>query len=262
MRYFIVKTDHHIVEPGYLLEGIDTAARSRLAVEKILSEQVPIEVIADLGDVADTVSEPVRLKAEASAEAYQHAASILVPLAGKTIYLPGNHDTPTLMREHLPGVWDSSRDGCSVKEIPGLTLIGLDLRVGPVATGQLRPETAEELERQLKGTQRCVILSHYPWHECDNRWIEENGRTLNGEALGQILSRHREKVAGAFHGHLHSWWSGVHYGIPIFASAGLAVAFDTEPGPGKPKHELAVPLGYFLVGYSDHGSLLVRSRFV
>jgi hypothetical protein len=251
MRYFIVKTDHHIVEPGHLLEGIDTAARSRLAVEKILSEQVPIEVIADLGDVADTVSEPVRLEAEATAEAYLHAASILAPLAERTIYLPGNHDTPALMREHLPGVWDSSKDGCSVKEIHGLTLIGLDLRLGPVATGQLRPETAEELERQLKGTRRCVI-----------QWIEESGRTLNGEALGQILSRHREKVAGAFHGHLHSWWSGAHYGIPTFASAGLAVAFDTEPGPGKPKHELAVPLGYFLVGYSDHGSLLVRSRFL
>ena len=142
------------------------------------------------------------------------------------------------------------------------SLLGLDLRLGPIATGRLRPETAEELEQQLRKTKRCVILSHYPWHECDNDWIEQSGRTLNGSDLGAILSRHREKIAGAFHGHLHAWWSGSHFGIPTFACAGMAVAFDSEPGPGRPMHDLSVPLGYFLVGYTDHGSLLVRSRFL
>lgn len=262
MRYFIVKTDHHIVEPGELLEGIDTAARSRLAVEKILSERVPIEIIVDLGDVADTASNPARLEAEGNAESYQHAASILAPLADKTIYLPGNHDAPKIMQEHLLSLWDSSTNGCSVKELPGLTLIGLDFRLGPIATGKLRPETAEELEQVLRKTRRCVILSHFPWHACDNGWVEENGRVLNGADVGAILSRHREKILGAFHGHLHAWWSGSYFGIPTFSSAGLAIAFNWEPDTLRPQHAPSVPLGYLLVGYTDQESLLVRSRFV
>jgi 3',5'-cyclic AMP phosphodiesterase CpdA len=262
MRYFIVKSDHHIVEAGSQLEGVDTAARARAVVEKICSEQVPVECVIDLGDVADTVLNPRRAEAEASREAYNHAAEVLAPLNDRTLYIPGNHDTPEFLYERLGNRWSSSRSGCMVHELAGLTLIGVDFRTGPIATGELREETAFELSKALEKSGRCVIVSHYPWRPCDNAWLEANGRITNRERVAEILSPHRDKILGAFYGHLHTWWTGTHAGMPMFGCGGSAGAFTFEPGSAPHHKDLAEPFGYYLVGYDDQGALLVRPRFV
>ncbi len=262
MRYLVVKTDHHIVEPGMQLEGVDTAARAKAVVQSICSEPVHLECIVDLGDVGDTALNPNRAAAEGSVEAYKHAAEILSPINDRSLYLPGNHDSPALLLEALGSRWERSSNGCSVHHIPGVTLIGIDLRSGPVATGELREETASELSKALEQAGRCIILSHYPWRPSDNPWIESNARVTNGERVAAILAPHREKIVGAFHGHLHSWWTGSYAGISFYGCGGSAGGFVFEPEkPTNSRNPLA-PFGYLLVGYDEQGGLLVRPRFI
>lgn len=262
MRYFAVKTDHHIVEPGMQLEGVDTAARAKAVVESISAEPVGLECIVDLGDVGDTALNPKRAEAEGSPEAYKHAAEILSPINERTLYLPGNHDSPSLLLEALGSHWDSSSHGCSVHQIPGVTLIGIDLRAGPVATGELREETAVELSKALELAGKCIILSHYPWRPSDSPWIEAHARVTNGDRVAAILSPHRHKILGAFHGHLHSWWSGCFAGISFYGCGGSAGGFVFEPEHATNSRNPAAPFGYLLVGYDEHDSMLVRPRFI
>lgn len=262
MRYFIFKTDHHIVEPGHRLDGVDTATQAKAAVAKVLAEQVPIEWIIDAGDVGDTVSTPNRGEAEGSVETYEHALSILAPINDKTLYIPGNHDYPSRMYDVLGDRWDSNQNGVMVKELSGLTLIGIDLRIDSWAVGTMRPETAQELSKLLPRCKRCMIFSHYLWRPTDNSFIQKAAHVNNAEEVGAILGKHRDKIIAAFHGHLHSWWTGTYCGIPIYGCAGSAMGFIIEPGPDPIVITKKSPLGYYLIGVNDDGSVLVRPRYI
>ena len=262
MRYFIVKTDHHIVEPNHPLSKVDTAARAKAVVAKILEERVPIDFIVDTGDVCDSISTPVREEAEATSQSYEHALSILGPINEKSLYIAGNHDCPALMYEILGDRWDSNKNGVMVKQSSGVTLVGVDLRIGTSAIGMLRPESAQELRAELARAKKVILFSHYLWRPTDCDFVEREIRVSNGAEMADILRGYKEKILGAFHGHLHVWWSGSHAGIPLYGGAGSAFGFDLEPGSVPFAIDPTRPLGYYLVGLGDDGSLLVRPRFI
>lgn len=262
MRYFIVKTDQHIIEPNNTLYGIDTRTPAIKFVDKILKEPVPIDFIVDTGDVADTIKDTNRLTAEATLDAYQHAKEILAPLASKTLYIPGNHDLPELMYKTLGDHWDKRSAGCMTKQYGEISLIGIDTRTGAEATAFLRPETEIAVDEALSKATKSILFTHYPWRTTDNGWIEKDGRVTNGQSFEKLLKKHKQKIISIFHGHLHAWWFGSCCGIPVHCATGSALGFHTEPQGDKIEKYFDAPLGYFLVAVDDSDNLLVRARFI
>ena len=262
MRYFIVKSDQHVIEAGQKLYGIDTNKNAGLLVEQILRETVPVEVLVNLGDAADSAYEPNRFLALASAESYQQAGRIFAPVLNKTLQIPGNHDNPELIYRLLGDNWSSRKNACCVFQFGAITFIGVDLRTGPEATGYLRPDTGAELDRLLQDSRQAIIFTHFPWYPTDNEWVDGSGRVTNGEVFGAVLVRNQAKILAVFHGHLHTWWSGTYAGIPHYSLAGSAVGFRMSPKETQTEQPCLGPLGYLLVGVRADGSLLVRPRFL
>jgi len=261
-RYFVVKSDQHIVEPNTKLGGVDTNARAAELADRIASEPVLIEAVVDLGDLADTTVNPVRMEAVATPQTYQQAQSLLGSLPGKKLYLPGNHDSPSLLYQIMGDNWDSSEAGGYTYRFGTIDFIGIDLRTGPEPTGYLREETATRLQSILKDTDGAILFLHYPWFAVDNGRIDPDLSTTNGSRLQEIFSDHNQKILAIFHGHLHLWWSGIVGRIPVYCSAGSAFAFELTPGQGGLEKIVDQPRGYYLVGLGEDNSLIVRPRFV
>ena len=262
LRYFVVKTDQHTVEPGRTLNRLDTAGSAERLCACIGAEPVEIEAVVDLGDVADTVVNPDRVTAVGTVESYTHARSILGNLPGIQLYLPGNHDDPSLLFDIMGNHWAASQDGVYTYKLGGICLVGIDARVGPEPVGLVRAESLRELEQVLQRESRVILFSHYSWHEVDNRRINEGLRITNHGPLRALLTQYRGKILAFFHGHLHQWWSAVVDGIPIFTVPGSAFPFDLPPHSPELEKIIDAPVGYLLVGVSEEGSILVRQRFI
>jgi 3',5'-cyclic AMP phosphodiesterase CpdA len=262
IRYFAVKTDQHIVEPGTLLSGQDSNAPAAILAQALRKEAVPLEAVIDLGDLADTSTEPKRGLAVATVESYKHAAAILADLPGHRLHLPGNHDDPQLLEALIGGGWTESENGVSRWALGPITFVGIDLRTGPEPTGTLGSQTAAALARVLSEETLVILFSHYPLFLSDSRRVNDGLALTNRDSLVSILAPHRRKILAAFHGHLHLWWSIVEMGIPSYCSPGSGMALRLEPQSSERETVIPQPMGYYLVGVRDDGSIIVRPRFI
>ncbi len=261
ISYIALCSDMHIVEPGQKLMGLDTSLRAAALAKALRNEPVRLEFVACLGDLCDTVSTPNRGEAVATRSAYAHAREILGQLPAPLISLPGNHDHPAIMSEEFPAEWSSSHSGVSQLLINGTQVIGIDVRTGPEATGELSLESLRQLEASLHSCQRAIILSHNPLFSLDSPRCNSALSVTNRGALAPILERHRNKVLGLFHGHLHLWIAAALGGITSYCVPSASFGFSLEPLSSEREALSATPVGYLLVGLGDDGSLFVRPRF-
>jgi Icc protein len=260
--YVAVITDQHIVEPERTLYGLNTRASTQALVEQLRQESVPLEAIVSLGDLADTAHNPNRKTAVATLESYTHARDLFSELRAPLLPLPGNHDEPTLMSSFFPPSWQHHEHGVHHSNLAGTTLIGIDLRTGPEATGFATKETIQTLEKVLTGSTRAIILSHYPLFDLDNQRIDAELSTINRADIQVVLREHAHKISACFHGHLHLWVSGYSDGIASHGVPSSSFSFSLEP-QGKGKETVSDnPCGYILLGINEDGSIIVRPRFL
>jgi Icc protein len=260
--YVAVITDQHIVEPDRTLYGLNTRVATQALVEQLRKESVPLEAIVSLGDLADTAINPNRRTAVATAESYTHARDLFSELRAPLLPLPGNHDEPTLMSSFFPPAWQHHEHGVHHSNLAGTTLIGIDLRTGPEATGFATKETIQTLDKVLTGSTKAIILSHYPLFDLDNQRIDEELSTINRTDVQEVLRNHTDKISACFHGHLHLWVSGYNDGIVTHGVPSSSFLFSLEP---QSTSDIAVsdkPCGYILLGINEDGSTIVRLRFL
>lgn len=262
MKYFAIKSDQHIIEPQSTLAGIDTTTRAQKLIWELSQEPMSIDFILDLGDVCDTTANPNRLLAIADTETYKSAKTLFAPLKSKTLYIPGNHDDPAALFNILGDNWDDRSHGCFTYKWNAVDIIGIDARTGPEAGGRMRPETLDKLDEVLSKSSRAMIATHYPFETLDAPWLVSEGGISNVQDLRIILKKHRSRIAALFHGHFHSWWSGVCDGIPFFSCGPSSFTFDLPPGATSWRISPEKPCGYLIVGMDGNGEVLIRSRFV
>jgi Icc protein len=267
-KHFAIVTDLHVVEPSQDLrnpatgEPLKTHAAAERLIAAIAAESVPLSGILALGDVADTALNPDRDRAVATAASYEAVGQLFERLNLPLFAIPGNHDQPELFEKIVPSRWDSSKDGVSIHQVYEVTVVGIDLRTGPEATGFLRPETARELERVLEKSTRALLLTHFPFVEFGLEVIDEELSTTNREVLLEIVKRHREKVIGCFNGHLHISAQVTQDGVMSTVVPSSSFAFDLSPGvlPKAPVEFVDMPCGYGLLSISPQGEMAFRSR--
>lgn len=260
--YFVVMTDQHVVEPSKTLYGLDTQLATRRLIDSIREEPVAIAGLLCLGDLADTVINPDRKTAIAGHESYRHAKSLLSDLGHPIMALAGNHDNPEIMEEYFPNTWEASNDGVYVSRCMGTDLIGIDVRTGPEPTGYASDHCLKALDVALAESEQALLFSHYPLFDLDNTRIDKDLSTLNRDKIAEIVSRHRSKVRSAFHGHLHLWISTVQNNIASYGVPSSSFTFVLEPQSSEREVVGGHPCGYFLLGISEDGTIVVRPRFL
>jgi Icc protein len=260
--YVAVITDQHIVEPNLTLYGLNTSASTQALVDQLRREAVPLEAIVSLGDLADTATNPNRGTAVATTEAYIHARDLFSDLRVPFLPLPGNHDEPTLMSSFFTPAWQHHEHGVHHSNLAGTTLIGIDLRTGPEATGFASPETIKALDAVLQGCTHAIIFSHYPLFDLDNQRIDEELSTINRTEVQEVLRTHAHKISACFHGHLHLWVSSNQHGVLTHGVPSSSFIFSLEPQSTAPISVSDEPCGYILLGINGDGSIIVRPRFL
>jgi len=261
-RYFAVITDQHVVEPGKTLYGLDTNSATERLVARLNDEPVELAGLICLGDLADTVINPDRMTAVAGTEAYGNARDLMGRLGLPLLTLAGNHDDPSVMAEFFPNRWESSCDGVYVSHCFDTALIGIDVRTGPEPTGNATVACLKAFDLALQRSSRALLFSHYPLFDLDNRRIDDELSTINRREIQAIISRHQSKIRAAFHGHLHLWISVLTGGIVSYGVPSSSFTFVLEPQSEQKEVVGPSPCGYFLLGISDDGSVIVRPRFL
>jgi Icc protein len=209
-------TDFHVLaQPGGTMMGMDTE-RSLQAVLSAALESGPAPDLALL--TGDLVQDPV-------AAAYRRVKACLDTLPFQGFCLPGNHDDPALMAEHLAG--GRIRAEAQVL-LGGWQIVCLDSTVPRRPEGRLSEDQFELLERALDQYPErfaLVALHHHP-RPCGSAWMD----TMvlgNNERFFDFLAR-RPWVRGVVFGHIHQAMDMEFRGLRLLGSPSTCFQFKPD----------------------------------
>lgn len=193
---FIHITDLHLMPPGELLGGIDTAARLSRILEDIAAWHSDAAFCVISGDLAD----------EGSLDAYGWLKDRLQAFPVPCFLMLGNHDD----RQNFLSVFDGHpRDqGGYVQHshaAEGARFLFLDtLTGGPgVHEGELCDQRLAWLEQQLEAARDAPVFlfMHHPPFDLGMRFVDDI-KLRQPEAFHRALQRGRN-IRHIFYGHVH-----------------------------------------------------------
>ena len=252
---FLHISDTHIsADPGYHPPWVPPSVpHPNRGVENLLAavEQLPYEIdfILHTGDVC----------ADPQAADYHQARRLLSAFEQPMYLLPGNHDSPQLMRDILD---DGERrrvlrDECAV--VNGVHLLALDTCGGGEAHAPMLAEAqiawfADALE-QAAG-QPLLAALHHPLIPTGIDWIDRVMRVQNGERIQRLLQAHRGPFCGAFHGHIHQVAQSFCAGVLYSGGASTWYSLRAYPGLQRDAPDLTAPGGFNLVVIRENRSFV------
>lgn len=238
MLKIIVMSDLHLVPPGEMSEGLDTAARLRAAVRSVNHQHADADfciLAGDLTDRGDVVS-------------YRRLRDITADLAIPVHVTLGNHDHRQRFEEAYGGAHlDGSGFAQTAIDAKGYRVIVLDSSEPGRGEGVLCETRLAWLERRLaEANERPVIivLHHHalPIGTDVDRLMLEDANTFI-----DVLKRHPD-VRQILSGHVHLPSTSTFRGLPFTTikgnSYGVTVHLDGMPGAMK---RLDGPAQYALV---------------
>jgi Icc protein len=237
-------TDTHIYADavGQLL-GINTLDSFQAVLRHFRETHWPLDLLLATGDLVH----------DASPRGYQRMAEMLSGFAVPVLSLPGNHDKPGVMQEHLqaPGVHTES-----VSDHGNWRFVMLDSVVPDSEGGHLRDEQLQILEEALaSATQHVLVCLHHQPVNVGSAWIDTMAIS-NPEAFFDIIDRH-DCVRGILWGHVHQTYEGERNGIRLMASPSTCVQFAPNVDDFEVDHE---PPGFRILALHADGS--IRSEVV
>jgi 3',5'-cyclic AMP phosphodiesterase CpdA len=187
-------SDLHIKPKGALAYGrVDTAQALSSCVAALNAFRPRPDIVVISGDLVDI----------ASAEEYDHLIELLAPLELPFVAIPGNHDSPELLRKALPQAYATASGALNqLRPLGELDLMLLDSTVPGKPHGEFDATTLQWLATTLAASQRpaLLFLHHPPFHA--GIWHMDVQNLLNADAMAAIVKRHpRVQLIAA--GHLH-----------------------------------------------------------
>ncbi len=219
-------TDLHLRDPsGSTLLGVDTEASFLQTLEYALQEGGPPDLLLLTGDLAE----------DPSPQCYQRLQAELQRLPFPSLCIPGNHDDPKVMAQHLL----SDEKGIVTQyQLGPWTLIGINSARPNLPSGFIRQDELERLRQiidQAQGPYALIALHHHPV-ESGSPWMDRM-RLMNAEDLLNVVLA-SPKGRGLVFGHIHqemdvSWGSLRLLGTPStcvqFAPGADAFRLDQKP---------------------------------
>ncbi len=239
LRILQVTDTHLYADPEGCLLGLNTLNSLDAVLELTQRQLGPVDLVLATGDLVH----------DASASGYSRLRERLSGLNAPVYCLPGNHDLPNAMREHLVGG--------PVQMLPWVLrgdwlLVFLDSTIPEEDGGHLR---SEELDRLAAILQRypkqhsLICLHHHPL-AAGSRWMDSM-TVDNADQLLAIVERHPQ-VRGLLWGHIHQEFDRTRQGVRFLGSPSTCIQFTPN------KHGFGVdstPPGYRWLALQPDGQI-------
>lgn len=237
-------TDTHLyANPVGSLLGINTLDSFERVIRHFRDYHWPLDVLLATGDLVH----------DASPEGYRNLGRILSGFRVPVFCLPGNHDAPPVMREHLrnTGVYTDT-----VIDHGPWRFVMLDSVIPGEEGGRLAPDQLKQLEEALASTDRhTLVCMHHQPVDVGSLWIDTMA-IENPGPLFEIIDRHAN-VRGILWGHVHQTFEAKHGDIRLMASPSTCVQFAPRTDDFQVDEE---PPGFRLLALLPDGS--IRSEVV
>ena len=232
-------TDTHLyADPVRTLLGINTLESFQHVLRHFRDAHWPLDLLLATGDLVH----------DASPQGYRRIARMLAEFKVPVFCLPGNHDTPAVMREHLrAGPVTTER----VRDHGNWRFVMLDSVIPNAEGGHLAESELDALDEALASTGRhtLVCLHHQPV-DIGSAWIDTM-TVDNPKALFEVIDRHSH-VRGILWGHVHQTFEATRNGVRLMASPSTCVQFAPKAEEFQVDEE---PPGFRLLALMPDGTI-------
>lgn len=243
LRVLQITDTHLFADPVSTLLGVNTLESFRGVLKHFRDYHWPLDLMLATGDLVH----------DASPQGYALIAETLAGFDVPVYCLPGNHDIPAVMHEHLRA------DGVStaiVNDFGGWRFVMLDSVIADEEGGHLAESQLQALDAALASTDHHVLVCmHHQPVPVGSAWIDT--MTLdNPDPLFEILDRY-EHVRGVLWGHIHQTFEAKRNGVRMMASPSTCVQFTPCSDAFQVDEE---PPGFRLLALLPDGT--IRSEVV
>jgi Icc protein len=189
--------------------------QSFYATVNLLKQEQGLDFILITGDLA----------AKQEKEAYFHVDELLAPLGIPYYWLPGNHDSASLMQHIAPQL---SVQNTSTFELKGHQFILLNSsdRAEKAVEGFLPQEDLHFLDKTLADAAHlhCIIALHHQLLPTPDSWTSGLGLT-NADEFYQVIDKHSQ-ISTVLCGHIHHAHRWQRKGVQYFSAPATSYQFN------------------------------------
>ncbi len=184
-------TDSHIfADPAACLRDMNTRKSFAAVCQQMIDNKHPADALLATGDLSQ----------DGSAESYRYLADYFERMEIPTFWIPGNHDDPGVMGEHL-----KSRQINPARRLllGNWQVILLDSTIKGEVSGRLSEAQLAFLESALEdlADKHALVCLHHQALPSGSLWIDQKG-LQDSARLRNLLGRH-DNVRGVLWGHIH-----------------------------------------------------------
>lgn len=214
LRVLQITDTHLYAEPKARLLGVNTLDSFHAVIDTFKTAEWQPDLVLATGDLVH----------DASPSGYQGLARLLNHFERPVLCLPGNHDIPPVMQEHLASEHVSTP---KVVDIGAWRFVMLDSVIPGEVGGHLADSELQHLRDALTDNDRptLVCLHHQPV-PVGSQWIDSMGLD-NADAFMAIIEQ-APSVRGVLWGHVHQHYDQVHKGVRLMATPSTCVQFATH----------------------------------
>lgn len=209
-------TDCHIVAGARdRLRDMNTRDSFEAVMHAIRSDHCGLDLLLATGDLSQ----------DASAASYRYLAAQFNASGLPLLWLPGNHDDASLMREHLRG---DSLFAARQAVIGNWLILLLDSTIAGEAGGRLAPAQIEFVDASLRdhAHRHALVCLHHQPLPCASEWIDRLG-LREAQALIDVVGAHAN-VRAVLWGHVHQQAQQRRDGIEWMSTP--STCFQFKPG--------------------------------
>jgi 3',5'-cyclic-AMP phosphodiesterase len=206
---------HLFADENQNLQGMPTVKSLRAVVERLHAMRSELDLLLLTGD----------LSGDGKAESYETLQNLLLPLSIPIYWLPGNHDSTTMMEEVF-NVRLISRRKCF--ERGGWNFVLLNSTLENYKYGHLSDDSLDWLDSKLRiiaDKPTVVSLHHHPF-PVNSDWLDSTS-LQNSEELFAVLDKHPQVKLVLF-GHIHQEFQHQRHNVDYLGSPSTCIQFQPQ----------------------------------
>ncbi|MCG6966195.1 MAG: 3',5'-cyclic-AMP phosphodiesterase [Chromatiaceae bacterium] len=233
-------TDTHLyADPIRTLLGVNTLDTFQQVIRYFRDFHWPLDALLATGDLVH----------DASPKGYKQIGEILSGFGVPVYCLPGNHDVPPVMREHLRAARVHTT---AVMDQGAWRFVMLDSVKPGEEGGHLAPDQLELLDEALAtGDRHTLVCMHHQPVDVGSAWIDTMAIDNPGP-LFEIIDRHSH-VRGILWGHVHQTFDARRGAVRLMSSPSTCVQFTPRQDDFQVDEE---PPGFRLLALLPDGRIL------
>ncbi len=218
-------SDIHLLQsPEGRVMGVETEETIHRVLDAVAEEVPEPDLVVATGDLAHDEVRPT----------YARIRDLLGERGylGRCRLVPGNHDSPALLREVFPELYDGPADSaCFAHRLDGWTVLGLDSHCPGELGGRIGPAQLDWLRERLEDTDSPTLLFlHHPPGPIGTPWLDGMA-VLDPGSLVEVLAA-APQLRGVFCGHVHQDTTVRVGDVPLVTTP--STCFQFQPRSAEP----------------------------